>query len=75
MEGAALLELWQGWDDARIVSYLRALKPSKAAEVLEAMRTDPQFNATFRQLPPGAPRGAKTRVELIMEEFKKAPAG
>jgi hypothetical protein len=73
LEGTSLLALIRGYDDPRIVRYLRALKPAKAAEVLEAMRTDPQFEKDFRQLPADAPSGAKTRAEQIMEELKKAP--
>ncbi len=73
MDGAAILDLTRGWEDARIIRYLRALKPSKAAEVLEAMRTDPQFEKEFRLLPPDAPKGTLTRAELIMEGLKKSP--
>lgn len=73
MDGPSVLALTRGWEDARIVRYLRALKPSKAAEVLEAMRVDPQFEQEFRKVAPDAPKGTLTRAELIMEELKKAP--
>lgn len=56
MEGAALLSLMKDWENARIVRYLRAMRPSKAAEVLEAMVGDPQLAA---------------RAPLLMEEFRK----
>ena len=55
------------------VRYLRALRPGKAAEVLEAIRTDPQFEDEFRRVPQEAPAGTKTRSERLLEEFKKAP--
>lgn len=65
MEGAAILSLAAEWDDARLVRYLRAMRPSKAAEVLEAMRRDPQAagrvarvaEALQRPLRSGAPGG------------------
>jgi flagellar motility protein MotE (MotC chaperone) len=69
MEAAEVAEAMKGWDEARIVRTLRALRPSKAAEVLAALRTDPQFEADFRRPPPGAPRGARTRLERIFEEL------
>lgn len=37
MEPDALAGLMRDWDAARVVRYLRALRPSKAAEVLEAL--------------------------------------
>lgn len=69
LEGADLAALLRGWEDAAIVRYLRALRPSKAAEVLEALRTGPEFEEEFRR---GAP-GKKPRLEAILEEFRKAP--
>ena len=75
MDGASIVAVLKGWDDATFVRYLRALRPSKAAEVLDALQNDPKYESEFRRLPPGAPRGARTRAELLMEEFKKAPQG
>ena len=73
MEGAGIVSLMKSWDDARFVRYLRAMKPGKAAEVLETVRTDPQFEPEFRRLPEDSPAGAKTRAERLVEEFKKVP--
>lgn len=58
MEASGVVALMKDWDEARIVRYLRAMRPSKAAEVLEAMRADPRFAG---------------RLAAIQEEFKKAP--
>jgi hypothetical protein len=69
LEGADLAALLRGWDDATIVRYLRALRPSKAAEVLEALRTGPEFEEEFRRAAPGR----KPRLEAILEEFRKPP--
>lgn len=69
LEGADLAALLRGWEDAAIVRTLRALRPSKAAEVLEALRTAPEFEEEFRR---GAP-GKRPRLETILEEFRKAP--
>ncbi|HXG59740.1 MAG TPA: hypothetical protein VNO22_00060, partial [Planctomycetota bacterium] len=69
LEGDALAALLRGWDDAQIVRYLRALRPSKAAEVLEALRTAPEFEAEFRRAAPGK----KPRLEGILEELRKPP--
>jgi hypothetical protein len=73
MEAPGIVAVLKAGDDARFVRYLRALRPGKAAEVLEAVRTDPQFEDEFRRLPPEAPAGAKTRADRLLEEFKKAP--
>jgi len=59
MDGPAILALVKGWDDARLARYLRAMRPGKAAEVLEAMRLDPQFGE---------------RTGRLMEELKRPPA-
>jgi hypothetical protein len=75
MDAASIVAVLKGWDDATFVRYLRALKPSKAAEAIDAVQNDPRFEPEFRRLPPGAPRGARTRAELLMEEFRKAPQG
>ena len=75
MDGTSVVAVLKGWDDATFVRYLRALKPSKAAEAIDALQNDPKFETEFRRLPPGAPRGARTRAELLMEEFRKAPQG
>ncbi len=76
MEGAEAAEVMRDWDDARIVAALRALRPSKAAELLSALRTDPRFERDFRRTPEGAPPGAKTRLERIFESLQDGrPAG
>lgn len=75
MDGASIATALQGWDNATFVRYLRALKPGKAAEVLDALQNDPAFEQEFRRPPPGAPRGTRPRAALLMEEFKKAPPG
>ena len=58
MEAPGIVALVRDWDEARIVRYLRAMRPSKAAEVLDAMRADPRMAA---------------RLPAIQEELKKAP--
>ena len=73
LDGVGIVSLMKGWDDARFVRYLRALKPGKAAEVLETVRTDPQFEPDFRKLPEDASPGTKTRAERLVDEFKKVP--
>jgi hypothetical protein len=73
MEAPGIISVLKAGDDARFVRYLRALRPGKAAEVLEAIRTDPQFEDEFRRVPPDAPPGTRTRAEKLLEEFKKAP--
>jgi hypothetical protein len=71
MEAPGIVSVLKTGDDARFVRTLRALRPSKAAEVLEALRTDPQFEEEFRRVPPEAPPGSKTRFERISDELKK----
>jgi hypothetical protein len=71
MEAPGIVSVLKSGDDARFVRTLRALRPGKAADVLEALRTDPQFEEEFRRVPPDAPPGAKTRLERLTEEFKK----
>ena len=73
MEAPGIVSVMKGWDDARFVRYLRAMRPGKAAEVLEALRSDPQLEEEFRKIPPDAPPGTRTRAERLNEEFKKAP--
>jgi len=73
MEAPGIVSVLKAWDDARFVRYLRAMRPAKAAEVLEALRLDPQLEEEFRKLPSDAPPGTKTRAERLSEEFKKAP--
>lgn len=73
LEAPGIVSVMKGWDDARFVRYLRAMRPGKAAEVLEALRTDPQLEDEFRKVPPDAPPGSRTRAERLNEEFKKAP--
>lgn len=71
MEAPGIVSVLKSGDDARFVRYLRALRPGKAAEVLEALRTDPQFEGEFRRVPSDAPPGTKTRAERLNEEFSK----
>lgn len=73
MEAPGIVSVLRTGDDARFVRYLRALRPGKAAEVIEALRSDPQFDEEFRRIPPEAPPGMKSRFERLNEEFKKAP--
>lgn len=73
MEAPGIVSVLKTGDDARFVRYLRALRPGKAAEVLEALRTDPQFEDEFRRVPSDAPPGTKSRAERLNEEFRKAP--
>ena len=71
MEAPGIISVLKTGDDARFVRTLRALRPSKAAEVLEALRSDPQFEEEFRRVPPEAPPGTKSRFERISDELKK----
>jgi hypothetical protein len=71
MEAPGIISVLKTGDDARFVRYLRALRPGKAAEVLEALRTDPQLEDEFRRKPVDAPSGTKTRAERLNEEFSK----
>jgi len=73
MEAPGIVSILKSGDDARFVRYLRALRPGKAAEVLEALRIDPQFDEEFRRVPSDSPPGTKARAERLNEEFKKAP--
>src|SRR6185295_11400907 len=67
MEAPGIVAVLKSGDDARFVRYLRALRPSKSAEVLEALRTDPQFEDEFRRVPPEAPAGSRPRFERVNE--------
>jgi len=71
MEAPGIVSVLKAGDDARFVRTLRALRPSKAADVIEALRTDPQFEEEFRRVPPDAPPGTKTRFERLSDELKK----
>jgi len=73
MEPAGIIAFLKDGDDARFVRHLRAMRPTKAAEVLEALRTDPQFEQEFRRAPADRPPGAKPRVQRLNEEFQKSP--
>lgn len=73
MEPAGVVALLKDGDDARFVRHLRAMRPTKAAEVLEALRTDPQFEQDFRRVASDAPAGSKPRVQRLNEEFLKSP--
>lgn len=73
MEPSGVVALLKDGDDARFVRHLRAMRPGKAAEVLDALRTDPQFEQEFRRVPSDAPAGTKPRVQRLNEEFRKSP--
>lgn len=73
MEAPGIVSVLRTGDDARFVRYLRALRPGKAAEVIETLRSDPQFDEEFRRVPPDAPPGTKSRFERLNEEFQKVP--
>lgn len=73
MEAPGIVAVLKTGDDARFVRYLRALRPSKSAEVLEALRVDPQFEEEFRRVPPEAPAGSRPRFDRLSEEFRKNP--
>ena len=73
MEPAGIVAVLKDGDDARFVRHLRAMRPSKAAEVLDALRTDPQFEQEFRRIPADAPPGSKARMQRLNEEFQKTP--
>lgn len=73
LDGPGIVQIMRHWDDPRFVRYLRAMKPAKAAEVFETLRSDPQFELEFKRLPDDAPPGAKTRAERLIEEFKRVP--
>ncbi len=73
MEPAGIVAVLKDGDDARFVRHLRAMRPTKAAEVLEALRTDPQFEQEFRRVPADAPPGSKARMQRLNEEFQKTP--
>jgi hypothetical protein len=73
LDGTVIVQVLKEWDNPTFVRYLRALKPAKAAEVLEVLETDPQLEAEFRRVAPGAPPGTRSRLELLVEELKKAP--
>jgi hypothetical protein len=73
MEAPGIVSVLKAGDDARFVRYLRALRPGKAAEVLEALRSDAQFDEEFRRVPPEAPPGTKSRFDRLNEEFQKVP--
>jgi len=73
MDAAGVVAILKDGDDARFVRHLRALRPAKAAEVLEALRTDPQFEQEFRRVPADAPPGSKPRAQRLNEEFLKSP--
>jgi hypothetical protein len=71
MEAPGIVAVLKTGEDARFVRYLRALRPGKAAEVLEAIRTDPQFEEEFRRVPQEAPPGTKSRADRLHDEMKK----
>jgi hypothetical protein len=73
MEPAGVVAFLKDGDDARFVRHLRAIRPAKAAEVLEALRTDPQFEQEFRRVPADAAAGSRPRVQRLNEEFQKSP--
>ncbi|HYF01230.1 MAG TPA: hypothetical protein VEJ18_20065, partial [Planctomycetota bacterium] len=71
MDPAELIELLRRWDNAGFVRHLRAMRPSKAAEVLALLHADPRFEE-FRRPAPGAPKGAPTRLDEILHEMRKS---
>lgn len=73
MEAPGIVAVLKSGDDARFVRYLRALRPSKSAEVLEALRSDPQFEEEFRRVPVEAPAGTRPRFDRLNEELRKSP--
>jgi hypothetical protein len=73
MEAPGIVAVLKDGDDGRFVRHLRAMRPSKAAEVLEVLRVDPQFEQEFRRVPPDAPAGTKPRMQRLNEEFQKTP--
>jgi len=73
MEPAGIIAFLKDGDDARFVRHLRAMRPTKAAEVLEALRTDPQFETEFRRAPSDPRSGSRPRVQRLNEEFQKSP--
>jgi hypothetical protein len=56
----------------RFVRYLRALRPSKSAEVVEALRTDPQFEEESPRAGRGS-GGDPPGFDRLNEELRKAP--
>lgn len=67
LDPAAIVDVLRGGDDASFARALRGLRPSLAAEVLEALRSDPALESEFRR----AGAGGRTRSERILEEFRK----
>ncbi len=73
MEAPGIIAVLKDGDDASFVRHLRAMRPSKAAEVLEALRVDPQYEQEFRRVSSDAPPGTKPRMQRLNEEFQKTP--
>ena len=69
MDPADLIDLLKRWDDAGFVRHLRAMRPSRAAEVLELLQSDPRYEE-FRRPPAGAAKGAPTRLDSILKEMR-----
>lgn len=69
MDAADLIELLKRWDNDAFVLHLRVMRPSRAAEILELLQSDPRFEE-FRRPPPGSPKGAPTRLDAILAEMK-----
>jgi len=67
LDADGIVDVLKGGDDASFARALRGLRPSLAAEVIEALRSDPALEAEFRK--PGA--GGRTRRDRILDEFRK----
>lgn len=69
MEPAELIDLLKRWDNAGFVRHLRAMRPSRAAEILGLLQSDTRYE-DFRRPPPGAPKGASSRLDEILAQMK-----
>lgn len=69
MDPADLIALLKRWDNDAFVLHLRAMRPSRAAEILELLQRDPRFEE-FRRPSPGSPKGAPTRLDAILNQMK-----
>lgn len=71
MDPVEMIELLKRWDNSGFVRHLRAMRPSRAAEVLALLQSDPRFEE-FRRSAPGAPKGAPSRLDEILTEMRKS---
>ena len=67
LDAGGVVDVLRGGDDASFARALRGLRPSLAAEVLEALRSDPALEAEFRKPGPGG----RSRRDRILDEFRK----